>query len=660
MPRRYYLEDLALDEAWRRFEQALERAGGLPALPAEHVPLALALGRITAAPIWARLSSPHYHAAAMDGVALRAADTFGASETSPLRLTIGRQGAWVDTGDPLPPDADAVIMAEHIQTIDENTIEIMAAAAPWQHVRPLGEDIVATELVLPENHRLRPVDLGALAAAGHAEVAVRRRPRVGIIPTGTELISLETADEGGWTMDDGDPSSSTAHSLPSAPPSGAIIEFNSLILAGQVAEWGGLAERYPPAPDRREVLRAAVERAQAECDIVVVNAGSSAGSEDYTAAVLAELGEVAVHGVAIRPGHPAILAVAAGKPALGLPGYPVSTTLTAELFLRPLVYRLLGQLPPRRPSITASLSRKVHSPAGEDEFLRVTLGQVGDRVVAAPLARGAGVVMSLVRADGLLRIPRFSEGFHAGAAVSVELLRDLAELDGTIVTIGSHDLALDLLASHLRRFAPGARLVSANAGSMGGLLALKRGDAHLAGTHLLDEATGEYNRPFLARLLPDQEVLLVHLAQREQGLIVAPGNPQRIRDLADLARPGARFVNRQRGAGTRVLLDYHLKLNGIAAEQIAGYEREEYTHMAVAAAVLSGSANAGLGILAAARALGLDFVPLFKERYDLAIPRQHWDSPLLDPLRRALSGADYRRAVEALGGYDVGHMGEIL
>jgi putative molybdopterin biosynthesis protein len=663
MARRYYLEDLALDEAWRRFEQALERADGLPALPAERAPLAEALGRITAAPIWARLSSPHYHAAAMDGVAVRAADTFGASETSPRRIALGRYARWVDTGDPLPPEADAVIMAEHIQTIDQDTIEIMAAVAPWQHVRPLGEDIVATELVLPENHRLRPVDLGALAAAGHIDVAVRRRPRVAIIPTGTELVSLEAEDERRTTKDEGQKAeelSSFVIRHSSAPPPGAIIEFNSLILAGLVAEWGGVAERYAPVPDRRELLRAAAERALAECDLVVLNAGSSAGSEDYTATVLAELGQVVVHGVAIRPGHPAILAVAAGKPALGLPGYPVSTTLTAELFLRPLVYRLQGQLPPPRPTVAARLSRKIYSPPGEDEFVRVTLGEVDRRMVAAPLARGAGVVMSLVRADGLLRIPRFSEGFHAGAEVQVELLRDPAELAGTIVTIGSHDLALDLLASHLRRFAPGARLVSANAGSMGGLLALKRGDAHLAGTHLLDEATGEYNRPFLTRLLPEQEILLVHLAEREQGLIVAPGNPQGIGKLADLARPDVRFVNRQKGAGTRVLLDYYLRQQSIPAERIAGYEREEFTHMAVAAAVLSGSASAGLGILAAARALQLEFIPLFTERYDLAIPRRHWDSALLRPLRQALASAEYRRAVEQLGGYNVSRMGSIL
>jgi putative molybdopterin biosynthesis protein len=663
MPRRYYLEDRALEDARAQFAAALDRAGGVRPLPPELVPLASALGRVTAAPIWANLSSPHYHAAAMDGVAVRAAETAGATESSPLRLALGRQATWVDTGDPLPPDTDAVIMAENVQEIGDE-IEIMAAVAPWQHVRPLGEDIVATELVLPENHRLRPVDLGALAAAGHTNAPVRRQPRVAIIPTGTELVSIdkETRGQGDRTADGDAAVSSSPSPLVSTPEPkpGQIIEFNSLILAGMVAEWGGLATRLDPVPDRRELLRAAVERALADHDVVVVNAGSSAGSEDYTAAVLAEIGEVAVHGAAIRPGHPIILGTAGGKPALGLPGYPVSAALTAELFLRPLVYQLQGQLAPRRASLPAVFSRKLLSPMGEDEFVRVTLGQVDGRVIATPLTRGAGVVMSLVRADGIVQVPRFSEGLHAGAEVQVELLRDPSEIASTIVAIGSHDLALDLLASHIRRFAPAVRLSSANVGSLGGLTALKRRDAHLAGTHLLDEATGEYNRPFLNRLLPGEEVVLINLTYRDQGFIVPPGNPRGLRGLADLARPGVRFVNRQKGSGTRVLLDYHLARAGIEPAAIGGYEREEFTHMAVAAAVLSGAADVGLGILAAAHALGLEFVPLFQERYDLAVPRRHWESELLAPLRHAIASPEYRAAVIALGGYDVRDMGREL
>jgi len=643
--RRYYLEDRALDEASARFEAALARAGGLPLLEGEAVPLAEARYRVTAAPVWARRSVPHYHAAAMDGIAVRAADTAGATETSPRALALDTQAIWVDTGDPLPPQADAVVMAEHVQTLDEATVAITAAVAPWQHVRPLGEDIVATELIIPEGARLRPVDLGAAAAAGHTTLLVRRRPRVAIIPTGTELITAEEA--------------AAREARDEAVPPGAIVEFNSLILAGMVEEWGGRATRFAPVPDRRDLLRAVVEEALADHDVVVINAGSSAGAEDFTAAVLAELGEVAVHGVAIRPGHPVILAVAAGKPALGLPGYPVSAALTAELFLRPLLYRLQGLTPPSRPVVAAAMSRKVLSPLGEDEFVRVTLGRVDGRLIATPLSRGAGVVTSLVRADGMARIPRFSEGVHAGAEVRVELLRDPEEIERTLVAIGSHDLALDLLASHLHRAGAQRRLSSANVGSLGGLMALKRHDAHLAGTHLLDEETGEYNRPFVRRLLPDEEIVLVHLAWREQGFLVAPGNPLGLGELRDLARPGVRFVNRQRGSGTRVLLDYHLKQAGIDPGAIAGYEREEFTHMAVAAAVLSGAADVGLGIRAAAQALGLEFVPLFSECYELAVPRRHWESELLAPLRQALSDPAYRAAVEALGGYDARSMGEV-
>jgi putative molybdopterin biosynthesis protein len=573
----------------------------------------------------------------MDGVAVRAAETLGATETEPLRLAVPDQAIWVDTGDPLPPDRDAVIMAEHVQEIGEHEVEILASVAPWQHVRPLGEDMVATELVLPENHRIRPIDLGALAACGQIDVPVRRRPRIGIIPTGNELVSA------GEALKPGD-----------------IIEFNSLMLAAAVSEWGGEAVRLAVAPDRPERVREALEHALASNDVVVVNAGSSAGSEDYTASAIAELGRVLVHGVAIRPGHPVILGVAEGKPVLGLPGYPVSTMLTAELFLRPLVFRLQGLAAPEQPKIEATMTRKLLSPMGEDEYLRVTLGRVGDRIVATPLTRGAGVVSSLVRADGIARIPRFSEGVHAGAAVSVELLRSLSEIERTIVAIGSHDLALDLLASFLQRVSPGTRLSSANVGSYGGLVALKRSEAHLAGSHLLDEVTGEYNRAFIRQVIPELEVILVNLSYRDQGWIVPRGNPKQVLALEDLTRAGVRFVNRQRGSGTRVLLDYELKQRSMDPAAIAGYEREEFTHMAVAAAVMSGAADVGLGILGAARALELDFVPLLRERYDLVVPREHYDSPLLQPLLQVIRSGEFRDAVEALGGYGVEDMGRVM
>jgi molybdopterin molybdotransferase/putative molybdopterin biosynthesis protein len=636
MPRKVYLEDIPLDEARRRFEEALAAAGALGPIEAEQVAVGEALGRVTAAPVWAAISNPHYHGAAMDGAAVRADETLGASEATPIRLKLREQAVFVDTGDPLPPGMNAVIMIEHIHHHGDE-IEIMAPVAPWQHVRPMGEDIVATELVLPEGKILGPVDLGAAAASGRARIAVRRRPRVAIFPTGTELV------EPGTNVKPGD-----------------IIEFNSLMLAGQVREWGGEPDRQPITPDEYETLKSRISAALDSHDVVVVNAGSSAGSEDYTARIVSELGDLLVHGVAVRPGHPVILGVARGKPIIGIPGYPVSAVLTADLFLRPLIYRMLGTAPPMRPRITATITRKILSPMGEDEFLRVKLGRVDGRLTATPLQRGAGVIMSLVRADGIGLIPRLSEGLLAGAEVEVELLRRPEEIERTIVAIGSHDLTLDLLSSELAKAHTGQSLSSSNVGSLGGLIALQRGEAHLAGSHLLDEESGEYNLSYVRRYLAGKSVMLVNLVFRDQGLIVPKGNPKGIHGLDDLFRDDVLFVNRQRGAGTRVLLDFQLRRMGTSPEQINGYAREEYTHLAVAAAVVGGTADTGLGILAAARALGLDFVPLLKERYDLVIPRDVYDSDLLTPLLAIIRGPDFRTQVESLGGYDASQMGEVV
>ena len=637
MQRKMYLEDIPLDEAIARFYGALEQNGGLKPISGETVSLDQAPGRVTSQPVWARMSSPHYHSAAMDGVVVRAQDTHGASKTSPLTLKLGDQARWIDTGDPIPPGYNAVIMVEDIQQIGDEEIQIMAAVADWQHVRLLGEDMVATELVLPENHRIGPSDLGAMAAAGLTEVEVRRKPVVCIIPTGTELIR------------------------PGEPMEvGKIIEFNSLMMAAQVEEWGGRPVRHPIVPDDFGRIKEAVQQALETSDVVIMNAGSSAGSEDYTAQVVSEVGRLLVHGIAVRPGHPVVLGVAGSTPLIGAPGYPVSCVLTMDIIAKPLISRLLGVLPPVRPRLEATMSRKVLSPMGEDEFMRVKVGRVGERVIATPLTRGAGVIMSLVRADGLVRIPRFSEGLEAGSAVEVELLRPREEVENTIVAIGSHDMTLDLLGSLLHKDNAALSLASANVGSLGGLQALRREEAHLAGTHLLDEDTGEYNIPYIRRVLGDSEVVVVNLTYRDQGLIVPKGNPENIRTLSDLSREDVSFVNRQRGSGTRLLLDYELKLAGISVESIKGYDRDEYTHTGVAAAVASGIASVGLGILAAARALDLDFVPLLKERYDLVIPKRYYESGLLQPLLEIIRRSDFQEQVTNLGGYDTSQTGQVI
>ncbi|NDJ52956.1 MAG: molybdopterin biosynthesis protein [Chloroflexi bacterium] len=652
--RSIYLEDLPMSEAWERFVSALSAADLWGAFPGEAIPLHEALGRVTAEPVWARLSAPHYHASAVDGYAVYAGDTQDATETHAVSLTeiqadadiegVERPAQAVNTGHPLPAWANAVIMIEHVQPSD-GALLIRASVAPWQHVRAMGEDMVATQLVLPANHRIRPVDLGAIAGSGHATVSVRRRPRVAIIPTGSELISAEHAAEGQLYA-------------------GQIIEYNSLVLGAQISEWGGVPTRWPIVADEYDAIKQAVTDAAQDHDLVLINAGSSAGSEDYTIHVVRELGEALVHGIAIRPGHPVIFGMIhlddRQVPIIGVPGYPVSAALTGEIFVQRMLSRWAGQPAPERPQISGTLSRKINSPPGDDDFVRVTVGRVDDQVIVTPLARGAGVISSLVRADGIVRVPRFSEGQDAGDQVLVDLYRQPPEIDRTIVAIGSHDLTLDLLAQFLAERAPGMRLTSANVGSLGGLVALRRAEAHLAGAHLLDPETGTTNWPYIERYLPNADIRVITLVERQQGLIVPPGNPKGIADLTDLPRHDLQFVNRQQGAGTRVLLDYLLDQSEIEAERISGYEREEYTHLAVAAAVASGAADCGLGIQAAARALELDFVPIAEERYDLVIPRQHAESELLRPLLDLLADADFRAAIAALPGYSTARMGQVV
>ncbi|MBO0825859.1 MAG: molybdopterin biosynthesis protein [Actinobacteria bacterium] len=616
-------------QEWRAVREA---AGCAARLPAIEVPVADAAGLVTAGPVWATRSSPAFDAAGMDGIAVRAADTLGASETTPVELEPGAYDV-VDTGDPMPAGRDAVVMREHVHYSD-GTAELRSAVPPYQHVRSIGEDVSAGELLLPEGHRLRAADIAAAAAAGATKLLVRRRPVVTILPTGDEVRAIGT---------------------PTGP--GEILDTNSVMLAAQAREAGCEVRCLPVERDDPDRIAAVVKEAVADCDLLVIVAGSSAGRDDYTARVVAGLGVLAVHGVAVRPGHPVVLGVVGQTPVLGAPGFPVSAALTFDIFAEPLLAELAGAPRRARPRVPARLARKLASPLGMDDWVRVRLGVVGGTTVASPLPRGAGVLTSLVRADGLLVVPAGQEGHHAGEQVEVELLRGIDEIAGTIVAIGSHDLVLDLAASELRAADPLVTLASSNVGSLGGLVALRDGLCHLAGSHLLDPASGEYTLPYLDRVLGGADVCVVRLVHRDQGLLVAPGNPLALAGIADLARPGVRYVNRQRGAGTRVLLDYELEHLGISPDAIDGYAREEPTHLAVAAAIAAGRCDAGLGIMAAARAFGLDFVPVTQEPYDLVVAADAMDSAMLVPLWSLLRSARFQTAVTELGGYSTTEMG---
>jgi putative molybdopterin biosynthesis protein len=635
--RTVYLKDVPLEEAWATFRAALERTQRWDPVPGENVALEEALGRVTADPVIANISSPHYHAAAMDGYALRASETSHASDRAPVEIE-GERFKPVDTGDALPNWADSVVPIEAVEILGNGAgILLRAAIHPWSNVRPMGEDMVATEMILPSGHRLRPVDIGAAAGGGHEKISVRIKPKVAIIPTGSELVRPGTQ-----------------------PQPGEIIEYNSLVLAAQVESWGATSTRWPIVADDPEEIQSAVEEAASEFDLILLNAGSSAGAEDYSASIVALLGELLVHGVAIRPGHPVILGTIGerGVPIIGVPGYPVSAALTGEVFVQPLIRQWLGLTESDERKIKALLTRKVHSSLGDDEYVRVSVGKVGKRLVAAPLARGAGVITSLVRADGIVRIPAGTQGYAAGTPVDVRLYRTPEEIDRTVLAIGSHDLTLDLIAQHLG--AQGLHLSSASVGSLGGLIALGRQEAHLAGSHLLDPETGEYNLSYIRKHLPETAVVVLGLVHRWQGLILQRGNPMGIQSLKDLNREDVVYVNRQRGSGTRILFDYQLALLNLDADAVHGYGREEFTHLAVASAISAGRANCGMGIQAAAVALELEFLPIASEQYDLVIPREHYESELLQPLLAVLKSEALARDVSALAGYELNQTGEVL
>ena len=625
MKRNTYIENNDDEQALQDYLQALGDLQGT----AEEISVLDAVGRITWQAIFARFCDPVYNASAMDGIAVIAEQTFSATETEPLTLKPEQDFVYVNTGNEIKPPFNAVIMIEQVLKHDDGTVSIIAPAYPWEHVRTVGESIVSGDLILPSRHKIRPIDLGALLAGGITKVQVYRKPTVGIIPTGNELIED-----------------------PDKLEPGRLMESNSRVFAALTEEYGGQPNRYGIVHDSPDLLRAAIRKAVEENDMVIVNAGSSAGSKDYTVHIIEELGEVIHHGIAIKPGKPTILGVVQGKPVIGIPGYPVSAYLVFDLFLRPLIYRMTGQSQQQEQYVEATLTKRLVSSFKNAELLRVALGYVNGRLVTTPLNRGAAAVMSMVKADGIVKVERLCEGLEVGETVQVRLLRPLNEIKNTLVITGSHDMMIDVLADQMA-------VSSAHVGSLSGIMALRRKEYHMAPIHLLDEATGVYNEAYVRQYFPNQKMVLIRGVGRIQGFMVPKGNPKQIAGIEDLKQRRVTFANRQRGAGTRILFDYTLKQQNMAAEEINGYEKEYATHMAVAISVKSGVADTGLGVYSAAKAMDLDFIPLANEQYDFLVPAEYLEDPRVQQFIGILSSSHFKQQLLDLGGYDVAHTGEI-
>ena len=609
-----YLSVISLAEARALMERSFPAVPGVVRVPVTTG----VVGRITAAPIFARFSVPAIHLSAMDGIAVRSAETLGASEQNPVTLP---DAARVNTGNIVPAGYDAVVMIEDVW-VDGETYTVRKPVSPWQHIRPVGEDIGESEMILPSHHRIRPQDVGALANYGVTEVKVLN-VRAGLIPTGSELVPAGVM-----------------------PPPGKVVESNTLMAASVLAEAGVEAHRYPIVPDDPDRIRDAVRRGVAENDILFVSAGSSAGTRDYTADIVRDLGEVLAHGVAIKPGKPVIIGRVEGKPVIGLPGYPLAAATVLRELVMPLVARY--GLPVREPGhVAARLTTSLQSDIGTDEFVLLSVGKIGDRWVAVPQSRGAGIQMSAVRANGYLRIPEDMEGAEAGKTVDVRLTVPRAEAEEAVLITGSHDPALDYLADLVRP--RGVDIHSTHLGSMGGVIALKKEECHAAPMHLL-APDGTYNTYYLERYMPGADLALLCVAERQQGVISRDGL-----SFDDL--PGRTFINRQKGSGTRMLLDHTLAARGIDPASIPGYGREATTHLAVALAVRTGEADAGMGVYSAAKALDLAFVPVATERYELAMHRAMLDDPGIAALVETVSSAAFKQVLRDLGGYETDETG---
>lgn len=621
-----YLTNEDLDIAVESYITVLKAEGLTPV--SETIPVFEASSRVTAEAVYAHICAPHYNASAMDGIALMANVTFGATETTPVRLDAS-QFIQVDTGDPMPEGTDAVVMIEDVVR-DGDDVLLYGAAVPWQHVRQVGEDVCAGDMILPSYTVITPAALGAMLAGGVMEVSVVKPPVVGIIPTGDEIVAPCTD-----------------------PKPGDIIEFNSTIFSGILSSWGAVPKTYPIVKDIKEDIINTMKKAVEECDAVIINAGSSAGRDDYSSLAVSTVGTMLYHGIAIKPGKPAILGYAGKKPILGVPGYPVSGIIVLDQIMRPVIEVMTGRNLHQQAEIEATLGRVMTSPLKYREFVRVRLG-VDDKggYIATPLSRGAGVVTSFVKADGIIDVPQDCEGYEAGDKVKVTLLRPIQDLNNTLTIIGSHDPLIDEVADILKRQNPDSVVSSSHVGSMGAIMAVKRGEAQMGAIHLLDEATGEYNTSFVAKYFKDGGVKLEKGVKRVQGIMVAKGNPKGIKEFKDMARDDISYVNRQKGAGTRILCDYLIKKNGMNAADIYGYEREEFTHTSVAAQIASGTADAGLGIYSAAKTYDLDFIPICNEEYDLLIDEKAYDSEKIKDFLKVLHSDELKERLKRLGGYE--------
>lgn len=632
MKRKAYLKKTSLDQAQQLLLDRFKNYN----LNTEYIKTEKAQHRVTAKAVYAQQSAPDYYASAMDGIAVRAEKTDYASERDPVLLEKDKDFKYVDTGDLIPKDFDAVIKIEDVDQKTDQKVEIIKSVPPYNNIRSIGESVIKSQMIIPVHTKINRFDIGAMLEAGVTKVKVYKNPKLTIIPTGSELVDPGEKKE-----------------------RGQLVDFNSTMLKIAAQNWGCQVDKQDIVKDNYDKIKKRIIKANQSSDITIINAGSSAGREDYTLSILQELGEVFIHGVNIMPGKPLILAEVNKKPVIGIPGYPLSALLDFQLFVKPLINNILGlnyQLPQK---IKAKLKKKLPSSAGLKEFIRVNLAEVAGEMLAVPQKRGSASMHSLINADGILPISENKEGIFSEDTAEVYILKPKEKIKKNLMMVGSHDLSLDIVRNLIKKNKYDFELNAQSVGSLSGIVALKRGECHLAGAHLLDTKTGDYNISYINNLLKGEKIAILNLVYRQQGLMVKNNNPQNIQGIEDLVREEVKFINRQRGSGTRVLLDYLIDESDLKKELINGYEKEEITHMSAAVQVAEGNADTALGIRAAAEACNIDFIPIKKEKYDLILREKDLEDERVKKVIEIIKSQAFKDSVNELGGYDTRLSGSV-
>jgi putative molybdopterin biosynthesis protein len=631
LDRNIYLKKMDLDRALELYLSRLRETGFFQPRT-ENIKVSEALDRVLARAVFALRSVPHYNSAAVDGIAVRCSDTVQASKHAPKRLDRDHF-AIVNTGQPMPEGFDAVIMIEDVHFLEDGSVEIFEPVPSFHNVRTIGEDVVEYDMLFCRYHRLAPQDLSLLLAAGVFEVEVVKKPECVVVPTGDEIV---------------DPSSELKE--------GSIPETNSILVKAFLERLGASVKVHDPLGDDPTKLASALQELLPTHDLVLFIGGSSAGQKDYVYRVLEKHGEVLVHGLSIRPGKPTILAIVEEKPVIGLPGFPASCFTVLERVVKPILQAWYRSSESNEDFLEAEVATRMFSSVGDDEFVRVMLAKVKDRYVCIPLKRGAATMSSLTKMDGTIVVPKGQEVIDEGKKVQVLLTASRKRIDNTVLFVGSNDPLIDRLSDLL--IERGLNLSVVNVGSLGGVRAIAKSYAHLAGVHLFDSESETYNLPFLRKMM--KHFVLVKFVKRLQGLVVQKGNPKSIKSLHDLARKDVKFVNRQKASGTRILLDHYLSKLGIDPRQINGYEKEELTHAAVALKIKRNLADVGLAVSYVAQLMDLGFVPLCWEEYDLLVLPEFLKDERFGIILDVMASSDFKNVVSESSGYDISDLGRVV